>query len=190
MLLYCPCLYCPSFLWESVVSVRGSDDVRLFLLFVYISIAVKDTIIREVDIPLTGSHRTIIVYFNPGPGFQTSNVGVVFAFYYLRWQMVVRFANICGMFYHHCIILIELMYSVFVPFDWPRVLSPVCFLFAHTSMNFCFFDPFTTRWSICITSINNMTASDGKLRYCPIESKSEISLLNNHNRENIQIKEL
>jgi len=34
------------------------------------------------------------------------------------------------------IILIELMYIVFVPFDWTRALSPVCFGFVHNSMNF------------------------------------------------------
>ena len=40
------------------------------------------------------------------------------------------------------IILIELMYIVLVPFNWTRALSPVCFLFVHSSMNFCVFDPF------------------------------------------------
>jgi hypothetical protein len=35
------------------------------------------------------------------------------------------------------IILIELMYIVFVSFDWTRALSPVCFGFVHNSMN-CF----------------------------------------------------
>jgi len=28
------------------------------------------------------------------------------------------------------------MYIVFVPFDWTRVVSPVCFEFVHNSMNF------------------------------------------------------
>ena len=35
------------------------------------------------------------------------------------------------------IILIELMYIVFVPFDWTRTLAPVCFWSVHNSMNFC-----------------------------------------------------
>ena len=43
------------------------------------------------------------------------------------------------------IILIELMYMyiVLVPFNWTRALSPVCFLFVHSSINFCVFDPFS-----------------------------------------------
>jgi len=42
------------------------------------------------------------------------------------------------------IILIELMYIVFVPFDWTRALSPVCFLSVHNSMNFfCITDALT-----------------------------------------------
>ena len=32
------------------------------------------------------------------------------------------------------IILIELMYIVFVPFDWRRALSPVRFLFVYNSI--------------------------------------------------------
>ena len=35
------------------------------------------------------------------------------------------------------IILIELIYIIFVPFDWTRALSPVCFWSIHNSMNFC-----------------------------------------------------
>jgi hypothetical protein len=34
------------------------------------------------------------------------------------------------------LIVIALMYIVFVPFDWTRALSPVCFWFVHNSMNF------------------------------------------------------
>jgi len=34
-------------------------------------------------------------------------------------------------------ILIELMYTVFIPFDWTRALSPVWTLSVHNSMNFC-----------------------------------------------------
>ena len=49
--------------------MRGSDDARLFSLFVYICIVVRDTIIREVDIPLTGSHSNMFVTSKPGPGF-------------------------------------------------------------------------------------------------------------------------
>ena len=45
------------------------------------------------------------------------------------------------------IILAELMYIVFVSFDWTRALSRVCFWFVHTSMNFFVFDPFITRWT-------------------------------------------
>ena len=46
------------------------------------------------------------------------------------------------------IILIELMYMVFVNFDWTRALSPVCFWFVHSPMNFCVFDPFINRWTV------------------------------------------
>jgi hypothetical protein len=35
------------------------------------------------------------------------------------------------------IIHIELMYIAFVPFDWTRELSPVCFCSVHNSMSFC-----------------------------------------------------
>jgi hypothetical protein len=41
---------------------------------------------------------------------------------------------------------------VLVPFDWTRILSPVCFLFVHSSMNFCVFDPFITRWMTSLDS--------------------------------------
>jgi len=98
------CFYCLfMLLWQSVVPVRGSDDARLFLLFVYICIVVRDTIIREVDTPLTGSHRNSFVTSKPGPGFPRSNVMVVFGFYYLRWQVVARtcfLPSLCKLCFH------------------------------------------------------------------------------------------
>jgi hypothetical protein len=52
--------------------------------------------------------------------------------------------QLCAVYFK--IILIELMYIVFVPFDWTRALSPVCFGFVHNStIFFCVFDPFITR---------------------------------------------
>ena len=76
------------------------------------------------------------------------------------------------------IILIELMYMVFVNFDWTRALSPVCFWFVHSSMNFCVFDPFITRW----TFLHYQHKKYGghwreAIRHCPIENKHEISLI-------------
>ena len=76
------------------------------------------------------------------------------------------------------IILIELMYIVFVNFDWTRALSPVCFWFVHNSMNFCVFDPFLSRW----TFLHNQHKQYGDrwretIRYCPIENKHKISLI-------------
>ena len=49
---------------------------------------------------------------------------------------------------HALIIIVELMYIVFVPFDWKRTLSRVCVWFVHNSMNFFVFDPFITRWTL------------------------------------------
>ena len=48
---------------------------------------------------------------------------------------------------HKFIILVELMYIVFVPFDWTRALSRVCFWFVHNFMNFYVFDSFITWWT-------------------------------------------
>ena len=52
--------------------------------------------------------------------------------------------------WHWRIILIELMYIVFVPFDWTRALSLVCYWFVRNSMNFCVFDPFITLWTFFV----------------------------------------
>ena len=45
------------------------------------------------------------------------------------------------------------MYIVFLSFDLTRALSPLCFLSVYAGTAF-----------ICVTSVNNMAAANGKLR--------------------------
>ena len=59
------------------------------------------------------------------------------------------------------------MYIIFLPFDWTRALSPVCFWSVPLRAGITF---------LC-NQCKNMAEADGKQRYCPIESKPEISLI-------------
>jgi len=61
-----------------------------------------------------------------------SYCGKLFLCSYARLRFYIRTQNT----FYFIIILIELMYIVFVPFDWTRALLSVCFRFAHHSMNF------------------------------------------------------
>ena len=84
-----------------------------FLSFVYICIHLSR---REVRIPLSDlSPSCLSARSKPRSGIPSSYVMFFFVFSKVRWEVIVRFVDICGLVDHHCcfIFLIIIAANVF-----------------------------------------------------------------------------
>jgi hypothetical protein len=99
--IHLPC-YCNVHVYVFAFILGGSEIVQFFP-FIYICIGDP---VKRGGIPLTSlTPPHFSVCLMPGPGFPTSCVVICFRSWLseLRWNMSVRFVDIGGIAYHHCL---------------------------------------------------------------------------------------
>lgn len=101
---------------------------------VYICIVVGYPNQKGVGIPMTGLIPPHFLYPCPksANGFPTPYVVIFFVCNDLRWVVVVRFVDICGMFYHHRFNILFISWNKnYDPkcFNWPFSLTLTIFFY-------------------------------------------------------------
>ena len=111
--MHCPFCFYPFSESHNVGFSLVEANLHRFVSFVYICICIAtgDLVIkRRVGIPLNGlTSPHCCACPKPRPGFPASNVVIFFVLMEWRSDEIVRFVNIGGIDYHHCLNSLSLL---------------------------------------------------------------------------------